>query len=275
MVFILIIVLESVTGNGTDADLYYELQMENGVTEEIGVSDSDLRRLNAALADYLKGDKEALGIEAEVYGQIQPAFNAREIAHMEDVYSLFREANITADGLIALGILLFVLSRMLLGVSQITKNVMDLGHTPIATVGKVKVYAGVSHGFGGRGVSKALSDAIAPDDFVGEEASSSAWKIWASRLSPCYRIALLLILLPLGAFAVWAAVDFSSAFTAFHEALFTNDLWLLDYDTDLMIRMLPQGFFEDIALRIVVQLVIFLILIDLALWFVRRAIKEK
>ena len=42
-----------------------------------------------------------------------------------------------------------------------------------------------------------------------------------------------------------------------------------------MIRMLPQGFFEDIALRIVVQLVIFLILIDLALGLVRRAIKEK
>ena len=31
---------------------------------------------------------------------------------------------------------------------------------------------------------------------------------------------------------------------------FDNDLWLLDPATDLMIRMLPEGFFFDMVIRI-------------------------
>ena len=31
---------------------------------------------------------------------------------------------------------------------------------------------------------------------------------------------------------------------------FTNDLWLFDPSTDLMIRMLPEGFFYDMVMRI-------------------------
>ncbi len=64
------------------------------------------------------------------------------------------------------------------------------------------------------------------------------------------RIGLAALLLPLGAFAVWAAVDFSSAFTFFHETLFTNDLWLLNPETDLLLRLLPEQFFADIAATI-------------------------
>ena len=44
--------------------------------------------------------------------------------------------------------------------------------------------------------------------------------------------------------------DFNKYFTIFHEIFFTNDLWLLDPDTDLLIRMLPEGFFLDMVLRI-------------------------
>lgn len=50
--------------------------------------------------------------------------------------------------------------------------------------------------------------------------------------------------------ALWAAVDFDSLFIAFHHLLFTNDLWLLDPRTDLMIRLMPTGFFVDYAVRI-------------------------
>jgi integral membrane protein (TIGR01906 family) len=60
---------------------------------------------------------------------------------------------------------------------------------------------------------------------------------------------LLLLLIPV----VWALIDFESAFLAMHQAQFTNDLWLLDPDTDLMIRMLPERFFVrfagDLAIR--------------------------
>lgn len=44
--------------------------------------------------------------------------------------------------------------------------------------------------------------------------------------------------------------NFSAAFTKFHELFFTNDLWLFDPAQDYMIRMLPEGFFYDMTLRI-------------------------
>ena len=44
--------------------------------------------------------------------------------------------------------------------------------------------------------------------------------------------------------------NFNKYFTIFHEIFFTNDLWLLDPDTDLLIRMLPEGFFLDMVIRI-------------------------
>ena len=69
----------------------------------------------------------------------------------------------------------------------------------------------------------------------------------AALLSP------LILLIPLGAFALWAALDFDAAFTFFHRALFTNDLWLLDPRTDLLIRICPESMFmamgRMIALR--------------------------
>lgn len=49
---------------------------------------------------------------------------------------------------------------------------------------------------------------------------------------------------------IYFAVDFSAAFTKFHEIFFTNDLWMFDPATDLMINMLPQGFFFDMVIRI-------------------------
>ncbi len=44
--------------------------------------------------------------------------------------------------------------------------------------------------------------------------------------------------------------NFNKYFTIFHEIFFDNDLWLLDPDTDLLIRMLPEGFFLDMVIRI-------------------------
>lgn len=54
----------------------------------------------------------------------------------------------------------------------------------------------------------------------------------------------------LGIFACLIAKDFHKYFFLFHEIFFDNDLWLLDPDTDLMIRMLPEGFFFDMVVRI-------------------------
>ena len=53
------------------------------------------------------------------------------------------------------------------------------------------------------------------------------------------------------ALVIWAAIDFNTLFTYFHLIFFDNDLWLFDPATDLMINVLVEGFFMDMALRIV------------------------
>lgn len=44
--------------------------------------------------------------------------------------------------------------------------------------------------------------------------------------------------------------NFSQAFTIFHEILFTNELWILDYSTDRLLNMVPEVFFINIAIKI-------------------------
>lgn len=51
----------------------------------------------------------------------------------------------------------------------------------------------------------------------------------------------------LGFLACIIASDFNRAFTMFHHIFFSNDLWLLDPDEDWVIRLLPEGFFMDMA----------------------------
>ncbi len=53
-----------------------------------------------------------------------------------------------------------------------------------------------------------------------------------------------------GAVGALFVTDFNKYFIMFHHMFFDNDLWLLDPDTDLMIRMLPEGFFLDMVIRI-------------------------
>lgn len=55
------------------------------------------------------------------------------------------------------------------------------------------------------------------------------------------------VLITLGALI---ATDFNKYFTIFHEIFFSNDLWLLDPNTDLMIQMLPEPFFIGMAKNI-------------------------
>src|SRR5581483_1488142 len=56
----------------------------------------------------------------------------------------------------------------------------------------------------------------------------------------------------IGLLGALAATDFSELFIQFHLLSFSNDLWLLDPRTDNLIRLFPQEYFLDAALRIVV-----------------------
>jgi integral membrane protein (TIGR01906 family) len=53
-----------------------------------------------------------------------------------------------------------------------------------------------------------------------------------------------------GLLMIWGAIDFQGLFLLFHKAAFTNDLWLLDPQTDRLIRLMPAGFFMAYALSV-------------------------
>ncbi len=44
--------------------------------------------------------------------------------------------------------------------------------------------------------------------------------------------------------------DFTAAFTTFHHIFFDNDLWILDGNVDMLINIVPEGFFCDTAIYI-------------------------
>jgi len=50
--------------------------------------------------------------------------------------------------------------------------------------------------------------------------------------------------------ALLAAMDFTKYFTYFHLLFFNNNDWMLDPDTDLLINIVPEGFFRDTAVSI-------------------------
>lgn len=56
-----------------------------------------------------------------------------------------------------------------------------------------------------------------------------------------------LFLLTIG---IAAFIDFNAVFVMFHHVFFDNELWIFDPAEDYMIRMLPEGLFLDMAVRI-------------------------
>lgn len=59
----------------------------------------------------------------------------------------------------------------------------------------------------------------------------------------------------IGAIAIYAAVDFYGFWTNFHHVFFTNDLWLLDPNTEVLINMVPEQFFSDLVMSIIATFV--------------------
>jgi integral membrane protein (TIGR01906 family) len=70
-------------------------------------------------------------------------------------------------------------------------------------------------------------------------------------------------------------LDFSKYFTYFHETFFTNDLWLLNPKTDMLIRMLPLEFFIDMVTKIVTASIVVSIAIALISFVLSRRIGEE
>ena len=71
-------------------------------------------------------------------------------------------------------------------------------------------------------------------------------------------------LIPIGLMAILSiliTIDYNKYFTYFHEILFTNDLWLLDPNTDTLIQMLPLEFFSSITFKIIILFIIELLIL--------------
>ena len=60
--------------------------------------------------------------------------------------------------------------------------------------------------------------------------------------------------------AIVAVVDFDRLFILFHHLAFTNDLWLLNPKTDLLIRLMPTDFFMAYAAILGVSWLLFMAL---------------
>lgn len=77
-----------------------------------------------------------------------------------------------------------------------------------------------------------------------------------------------------GAISLYAAVDFTAFWTSFHHVFFTNDLWLLDPSTDVLIQMVPEQFFSDLVARIIARFVSIFLTLNIAaaagLIYIRR-----
>ena len=48
---------------------------------------------------------------------------------------------------------------------------------------------------------------------------------------------------------IWAVTDFDGFFVSLHRIAFTNDGWLLDARTDLLLRLMPVSFFIRLGIR--------------------------
>ena len=51
-------------------------------------------------------------------------------------------------------------------------------------------------------------------------------------------------------FLVWGLFSFDNLFTAFHRVLFTNEGWILDSRTDMLIRLMPTRFFVSMGIKL-------------------------
>ena len=52
------------------------------------------------------------------------------------------------------------------------------------------------------------------------------------------------LLLAAAVLTVWGIADFAGLFRLFHQVVFTNDLWLLDPQRDILVALMPRPFFK-------------------------------
>lgn len=88
------------------------------------------------------------------------------------------------------------------------------------------------------------------------------------------RTGCLLVLLMVALLALWGALDFDSLFILFHRISFTNNLWLLNPGTDLLIRLMPTDFFIHYAVILCITWLAVLLLMTFSAFYFLRISKR-
>ena len=231
------VIENSIFGN---RDFYREQYEKIGVAEDVRMEMDDLMLVTDHMLDYLQDDVSTLGIMTFVDGEYRPFFNEREILHMEDVKKLNLGAKLFGE----ICLWIFLISCM--------------GYTTML----VRYYRKV------KGVktpadpdymdpaSKAPVDTNGP---VPKEETTGLFVFAVYRRTLIFAILFLLLVVGLGAAIV--ASDFTHYWTIFHKIFFTNDLWLLNPRTDLLINIVPEEFFVALVSRCAIRYVISLIVL--------------
>ena len=170
---------------------YYEMEYEKyQVLDDLPeMTMDDLLSVTREMMAYLRGNREDLHVFTTMGGEYREFFNAREIAHMEDVQVLFLKALSIRRVCLILGAGLLVLMA----------------------------------------ATKARMGRVLPP-------------------SMCMGTGLFFALITVLGLII--STDFTKYFIMFHHIFFTNDLWILDPATDMLINIVPEGFFMDTAARI-------------------------
>ena len=84
-----------------------------------------------------------------------------------------------------------------------------------------------------------------------------AWALIKKNANVAYYTAnsMICILIACVLLTVFIAFNFERSFIYFHKIFFNNDLWILDPDTDMLINIVPIGFFIDACKRIALHFV--------------------
>lgn len=72
-----------------------------------------------------------------------------------------------------------------------------------------------------------------------------------------------------------AYIDFTSFWTLFHQIFFSNDLWLLNPKTDIMILMVPEGFFYDLVFKIATGFILIMLILLILAHFLKMNTRRK
>lgn len=95
-------------------------------------------------------------------------------------------------------------------------------------------------------------------------------------LAHTYNQVSLVFTLFVGTILMIAVIDFTWFWTNFHHVFFSNDLWLLNPKTDILIMMVPEQFFFDLTFRIIIGFLSVFILSNIFAYYqYRKLLKDE